>query len=661
MTKDYSNAGITSEVRNLVFRYGNPIVLMNGLEFKQRDLIRMTEFYVNSRYLNGQKDELGREKPFYNIVNGMCDVENAAKDIDTKDISATSDDGQHYTEAFLLSKDVYQWMKRVNFAKTLNDMRDAHTRYGSLLVKKVIAKEDGKRILRIEIPEWKNVITDQVNMLENPIVECHYMTPAQLQKKSASWKNVSDVMSDWMSQGAASSRIPIYEVRGWFPRAFYRELDGGRVTKADKSEFSYQLYYLAGQYSSDAFSDMLPMSESFGIGNLTPLYWEDDTEQVYKYAARKKRAGRAFGVGVVEEGEEAQVWTNDAVVKQARAMEYTTKVVAQSASKKLKGRNMLNEVDDGQILEHDDGKPITAVPLLPPGGLAQYQNLLVQWFTQFERATSAYSAQRGESPSSRTAARLQAAVLQQSGSVMQNITEDFGIFLTEIFEDWVMPYLASQLNTEHILAHDFSADELREIDRNFSINFANKAAKEAILSGQIVGEEDYSAFMRGADDFIKQTKATRFLKVPKDYYKNKSVHVTWNITGEQKDKQAAAENLLAILKIYQANPNITDDPILTTLLMNIIEQSGSGLSPTTFVAAIQEKARLAAAAAEKGAGRNPEKISQSINYKDLPPDGQRQLAAKAGIDINPSSVQEATVEGPSGGEVTMNPASAPVA
>ncbi len=49
----------------------------------------------------------------------MCDVENAAKDIDTKDISVTSDDGEHYTESFLMSKDIYEWMKEVNFAKTL--------------------------------------------------------------------------------------------------------------------------------------------------------------------------------------------------------------------------------------------------------------------------------------------------------------------------------------------------------------------------------------------------------------------------------------------------------------------------------------------------------------------------------------------------------------
>ena len=133
-----SQTKIGEELSLIKRNYVTSINIVTGLTFKQRDLITVIEFYSNSRYLNGMKDELGRDKPFYNIVNAICDVENAAKDIDTKDITVTSDDPQHYTEAFLMSKDIYQWMKKVNFGKTLNDMRDTHTRYGSLLVKKVM-------------------------------------------------------------------------------------------------------------------------------------------------------------------------------------------------------------------------------------------------------------------------------------------------------------------------------------------------------------------------------------------------------------------------------------------------------------------------------------------------------------------------------------------
>ncbi len=110
---------IQQELEHIKTNYDKTIDLVDGLPFSQKDKIRTIEFYSNSRYLNGQRDELNREKPFFNILNAICDVENSAKDIDTKDIQITSDDANHYLESWLLSKDIYVWMKEENFAKTL--------------------------------------------------------------------------------------------------------------------------------------------------------------------------------------------------------------------------------------------------------------------------------------------------------------------------------------------------------------------------------------------------------------------------------------------------------------------------------------------------------------------------------------------------------------
>lgn len=95
---------ICQELERIKTSYDTPLQRVEGLYSKQKDIIRMIEFYSSSRYLNGQKDELGRDKAFYQVLNGICDVENAAKDIDTKDISATSDDSEHYTESFCFQK-----------------------------------------------------------------------------------------------------------------------------------------------------------------------------------------------------------------------------------------------------------------------------------------------------------------------------------------------------------------------------------------------------------------------------------------------------------------------------------------------------------------------------------------------------------------------------
>jgi len=578
---------IKQELEIIKTNYDKTIDLVDGLKFSQKKQVRTIEFYNNSKYLNGQLDELGREKPFFNILNAICDVENSAKDIDTKDIQITSDDANHYLESWLLSKDIYVWMKETNFAKTLNDMRDAHTRYGSLLVKKVMKDKE----LTLELPEWKNTLTDQVNIIKGAIVETHWMTANEISKMTE-WKNVDKVIEKLKNSGS-SKRIPIYEIRGEFSKATYKDTQSEKYTTKDEKEFSYQLYYVAGNPVESGKTDSYETYEK--------LYCEDDTEKVYKYLARKPKAGRSFGVGVMEEGEEAQVWTNDAVLKQARAMEYTTKVIGQTASKKLKGRNLLTETDDGTILETEENKPITALNLLPSGGLKQYNDLIVQWYDQLQKTTSAYAAQRGETPPSGTPFRLQATVLQQSNSVFKTLQQEMGIFITEIIEDWVMPYLATKLNQEHILAYDFSPEELKEIDNKFTAKEANQRAINEIIAGRMVTQEQYDGWIENYDEFIKQTKSQRFIEIPKDFYKNLKAKVTVNITGEQRNKAATLESLNNILVTYASNPALSTDPVASQLLTKIIELSGAGISPVSIVGAMNEKSKKDAETMEQNA------------------------------------------------------------
>ena len=571
---------ISVALEDIKSNYNKTIDIVDGLPFSQSDTINTIEFYTNSKYLNGQKDELGRDKPFNNILNAICDVENTAKDVDTKDINITSDDSNHYLESWLLSKDIYVWMKEIDFAKILNDMRDMHTRYGSLLVKKVIKKdENGKKQLYIEMPEWKNTITDQISIIDGVIVETHWMTPVQISKmKEWDQEGISEIL-DKFKDASISMRVPVYEIRGEFNKATFKDCDGKKYTDKDEKEFSYQLYYVAG----------LPSEVNEETDGFIPLYQEDDTDRVYKYLARKPKAGRGFGYGVIEEGEEAQVWTNDAVLKQHRAMEYTSKVIGQSASKKLKGRNLSMETDDGTILEHEDGKPITAINLLPSGGLSQYGNLINQWYNQLEKTTSAYAAQRGETPPSGTPFRLQATMLQQSASVFKTLQQEMGIFITEIIEDWVLPYLATRLSREHILAYEFSPEELKNIDNKFASKFANKKAVQAVLSDKILTQEDYDGWFEKADEFIKGTKGQRFIQIPDNYYKNLKAKVTVNITGEQRNKAATLESLNNILITYARNPELSKDPVASQLLARIIELSGAGISPINITAAMNEK------------------------------------------------------------------------
>jgi hypothetical protein len=620
---------ITTELYNCQKQYNTPIAILTedgteggSLKFSQKKVIRMIEFYSNSRYLLSQKDNLGFDKPFYNIGNAICDVEDAAKDFDSKDVAVTADD-EHYVESFLLTKDIYQWMKRVRLGMVINQSKRLHTRYGSVLAKKCEKEINGEKTIYIDFPEWKNVTNDQKDILNGVIIEKHYLTRAELFDKKDVWNEdkIKEAIKATPKDGKVYGRLNVYEIRGMFPRSFFKEVDSkGAVDYENDTDFSYQYYVLCETTAK----------------NCIPLYWEDDTEKVYKFLARKPKAGRDFGVGVIEENEEAQVWINDAVQKQQKAFNYSAKVSLQSASKKLRSRNVLTEWDDGQILEHEDNKPITPVQLVPAGGMAEFHNMIEQWYTLANRNSSAYESQRGEKPSAGTAFRLQAMTLQQSSSVFKDLQEELAMFWEDIFNDWIMPYLSKKLTAEHILAHNYSPDELKEIDKSFGIWTANQNYINKVLGGGIHTQEEYDADMQAAAQGLQSTKDQRFLKIPKGYYKDMESRITISISGESKDKQQALDSLANIMKEYAANPALAQDAVMTKLFMEIVELSNTGISPVSLMAAINEQAKKVADQA-KQAPQN--KVSESISFKDLPADGQVQMAQQAGIKISPPQAQ----------------------
>ncbi len=50
---------ICDEIQKIKTNFDKPITIVAGLHFKQRDVIRMVEFYSASKYLELDRDELG--------------------------------------------------------------------------------------------------------------------------------------------------------------------------------------------------------------------------------------------------------------------------------------------------------------------------------------------------------------------------------------------------------------------------------------------------------------------------------------------------------------------------------------------------------------------------------------------------------------------------
>ena len=541
------------------------IELIDGLFYNQFETLRTVEFYSNSKYLKGNVDELGKEKPFYNINKFRVNVAVRATDLDIKDIQISADGANFYNEAWLLGKEAYEWMKTSHFDVFLNDMGKTRAKYGGVLVKNCIEKEDGEEELELKVVNWKNAITDQINIEDGVIIEKHYLLPEELLEKSEYWTeaDLNKVLKEASKSKYWDGRVCVYEVHGMFPESYFEK--GG-------DEFTYKRYeamiYMNGKKSE-------------------VLYYEEEKENPYKFLAWDKIAGRGLGAGIVEDGFEAQVWTNDLMIKETRIVELASKVVLKTNSKKA-GNNVLTDVENGHIFELEDNGDINVLSLTP-SSLPELSNLAQRWDNQFERVSSTFNAITGEQMPSGTPYRQTAILNSEASSLFDYRREEAGIFVAELFYDWVIPFLIKKLKKSHVLVSDFTDDELNRIDEGFKRYKAARSSINKVLEGGVPSKEEYDQEIESLTKELNMTGNQRYIEVPDGYFDKIEYKVSVVTTGENRNKAAILETLNNILLTVAKNPTILQDSIMLGIFRKIADVAG--VSPTELGLSKQQVAQ----------------------------------------------------------------------
>ena len=555
------NQNFLQLISQLQTNYDSNIQVVDELIFSQKRTLKKIEFYWNSRYINGQLDELGRIKPFYNISKFRVNVATRATDLDVKDFQIYSENPSDRVRSMILNKEVFNWMKDTNFSKVLNDFGKTRAKYGGALIKKT---EKNKELM-IEVVPWKNVITDQVDILQGAIIEIHYMSPAEISKKRDVWENIDEALQLATERRGKNKEskgneklIPVLEIHGEFPETFDPEIPYG---EGDPNKYKPMMFYVAGNFGEKQVM----------------LYYEEEKAFPYKYLAWDSVPGRALGVGVVEDGFEAQMWINEAITAEKNVMDLAGKVFIKTNSTQL-GNNILSDAVNGQILEMEDGADASLLNLAP-NSLPQFQNLVEKWNVQYERATNTFDTVSGETLPSATTLGAVAIQTAQASSFFDYRREEAGIFWTEVFYKWVLPHITKKINKAHILASDFSAQELSEIDKAFSVYNVNDIVKKNLLNGKVTTQEEYDEMILAITELQRVNGKRRFLDIPEGYFKDFKPKIYLNVTGENKDKKAMQANIFAILGQIQANPNILQDPNLLQLFNQLLDLTGVNFYP----------------------------------------------------------------------------------
>lgn len=538
--------------------------------FDMRENIEKIDAYLNSKHISGDTDDMGREKPFFNIVTAAVNIWYRATDIDRKNIRIKASKAGDTVLSFLGTVHLQQWMRKSNFGQFLNEWGRSLVRYGSTVIKFV--EKDGE--LYAEVIPWNRLIVDPIDFDANPRIEVLELTPAQLRKREGYDQEIVEKLietkvtretMEGQNKDNRSEYIKIYEIHGELPLSF--------LTGKDKDDDTYvqQMHVISfvegkGKGEFDDFT-LVSGREAKDPYMITHLIRED---------------GRTQGIGAVEHLFEAQWMVNHNAKMIKDQLDLASKLIFQTSDGSFVGQNALSNIETGDILIHQANQPLTQINN-GSHDIVQSQNILGMWKALGQEITNTPDALMGQNAPSGTAWRQVEAIQQEAHSLFELMTENKGLDIEKMLRHYVLPFLKRQLNNDDEVSATLDAHGIERIDamyiKNEATRRANDKAVEAILNGEIAQpvEEAIPGEQAKVQEELQSLGGQRFYKPSEVSWKKEFENFEWDVevdvTGEAKDNQA---NMATLTTLYQS---LLGDPsqqaIAKMILGKILEMTGA--------------------------------------------------------------------------------------
>ena len=250
-----------------------------------------------------------------------------------------------------------------------------------------------------------------------------------------------------------------------------------------------------------------------------------------------------------------------------------------------------------------------------------FENAIKDWEAHGQQMGAANDSIMGDAPTSGTPFKLQELVTQEAHSLHEYRKGKLATFLDEVYKDWVIPYIAKEIAKGQEFLSSLDLDELQTVADNLVTHQANDMIKEKILNGEEIQDSMVEEFKQKVRTQFMKGGNKRFIKIMEGEMKGAPIDVEVDIAGKQKDLSGLTDKLVNVFRQIISAPGILDDPRMAKIFNQILESSG--LSPIDFY---QKPA-------PQQNNQPAPKVAESIAFKDLPPDGQVQMAAQAGIKI----------------------------
>lgn len=533
-------------------------------EFPYDDINKINA-YLNSKHTTGDVDALGREKPFFNIVVAKKNIWARATDLDRKNIRAKASKAKDELASFLYTIHVQRWMRDSGFGMFLNNWGDYLAAYNSAIVKFV--EKDGE--LHPMVMDWQKMIVDFIDFDSNPHIEILEMTEAQLRQKEGYDQDLVEKLCQALTtrktiggrtKDTKSDYIRIYEVHGNLPLSYLTNKEG------DERTYVQQMHVIS-----------FVASKEKGQFDEFTLYSGREKKDPYMLTWLVPSIDGSISLnGSVKLLFDAQWMQNHSAKLIKDQLDLASKLIFQTPDTNFVGKNAINSIESGDIMIHKENMPLTQLAN-NSHDISSLQAYALDWKNLSQEISNTPDILGGENLPSGTAYRQAAIIQQEAHSNFDQMIENKGLHLEEMFRRYITPYILKKMDTNEEISATLDSYGLDKIDKMYiaseAIKRFNRKAVEAVLNRselpdlQQEGLQVQQELQNANQRYIKPSEipSKTWKQVLGDFEGN----IIYEITDENEDKRAVLDTLSSMLQTAVNNPQLYQ--LITS---KILEETG---------------------------------------------------------------------------------------
>lgn len=588
------------------------VQVSEGISYSTKDVINESYRLYNGKHKT-EKDSDGLQMIMINIAWIVYRTLFYGSDVDTKDAQIRSLNGKGTSILQMLRMAMISHLNRTGFGDFIDDVRSDLAAFGSVLIKIVDGLPKTVDLRNAVIPAHSHEIQ------KTGLVEHQYWTYDDClnHKKDWSaenWKIVEEIFEKNSITGIFQVKMDEF----WTFRIMedkkmhkvcVRSID---MTNIDPKIFDDNSIWVP---SIELETFKTPHKKRRATAYLRKKYGVYEELFPYIYFPFIKIKGRGLGVGVFEILSGLNTLYNERwyYSRKKDILDLTSIIVhkVKDGNRSLEQQNLAN-LTSGAVVQIGLDEDLQRLIIDTKTG-----ELIASTDKLFEiaRQTVGITAQgAGQDMPATTTATVAIANKQTSQNTYDFLIERVSICLKNLFQDFYLEQIVSELTEEEYVSITGSTRELEEMDKWLVENAVNASiVAEYNKTGVYPSQEEADFIMKSAFKGLKSLGKNRFPQITKEVLKDIDYYVEFYINNEGFDKAVKIQNMMQILQM---------DTTLSREQIEAVIIDAMGENSKQFEKTDEEKKRDAEAtqaqAIQDGKPVNPLPQDQQFQHANAP-------------------------------------------